>query len=88
MQIVDMAMAESYPNLNPLIRRWFAEKNTTSESRYDLQRMQELVSNNIWVEYFLDKVADDGDRWVDFEGEILEVIKSLDYMKRIRGKKS
>ncbi|ADZ84073.1 AbiH family protein [Cellulosilyticum lentocellum] len=87
MQIVDMAMAESYPNLNPLIRRWFAEKNTTSESRYDLQRMQELVSNNIWVEYFLDKVADDGDRWVDFEGEILEVIKSLDYMKRIRGKK-
>lgn len=45
------------------------------------QTWEELINNNIWIEYFLsiyvDRKMNGKDGWIDFESEISEVIKSL-----------
>lgn len=45
------------------------------------QTWEDLIDNNIWIEYFLsiylDRQKEGKDGWIDFECEISEVIKSL-----------
>ena len=46
------------------------------------QTWEELINNNIWIEYFLSIYADrkmnGKDGWIDFESEISEIIQSID----------
>lgn len=46
------------------------------------QMWEDLVNNNFWIDYFLpiytDRKRNGKDGWIDFEGEISEVVQSLD----------
>lgn len=83
----DIMAAENIPGLNPFLRQWFSESAVEIEGCSELRVMQELITNNVWVEYFLNQVRYEAEGWIDFESEISNVIKSLDYMRKIRGKK-
>lgn len=46
---------------------------------YKLGReLSNLLKNNIWLEYFLEKKSSLKENWIDFEGEISDVIESID----------
>lgn len=85
--MLDVMMAETMPDLNPFLRQWFVERRAVTEDCFELRAMQDLITNNVWVEYFLNQVTYEAEGWIDFESEISNVIKSLDYMRKIRGKK-
>ena len=36
-----------------------------------------LISNNIWIEYFLQNDMHEADNWIDFESEISKVIQTI-----------
>ena len=40
--------------------------------------MEQLVKDNIWIEYFLQNPMYQKENWIDFESEISKVIQSLD----------
>lgn len=55
----------------------FYVKNRSSA----LNELNELISNNIWIKYFEDKVGNYKDKkWIDFESEIAEIIEVIDYL--------
>ena len=67
----------------------FADKDNTEERKRirnnaekAIQDLKELLSNNVWLEYFLEKrdeMAENGlGNWIDFEEELSKVIQSLD----------
>lgn len=46
-----------------------------------LNELNDLISTNIWIKYFEDKVQDYKDKkWIDFESEIAEIIMAIDYL--------
>ncbi|WP_415323047.1 AbiH family protein [Clostridium perfringens] len=51
------------------------------DNRSDIvKELSELISNNVWIEYFDDKIQSyENKGWIDFESEISEVVKALDY---------
>ncbi len=42
------------------------------------QTWEDLINNNIWIDYFLQKGKHDKENWIDFEIEISNIIRSLD----------
>ena len=42
-----------------------------------LEEFLRLISNNVWIEYFESKTNSKEKKWIDFENEILQVIKEL-----------
>lgn len=42
------------------------------------KELEQLVKNNIWIEYFLQNPMYQKENWIDFENEISKVIQSLD----------
>ncbi len=66
-------------------RRKITTKENVSQiepSDLKLNEMYTLIKDNIWIQYFLpiytDRKKNGKDGWIDFEGEISEVIQSLD----------
>ena len=51
------------------------------DNRSDIvKELSELISNNVWIEYFDDKIQSyENKGWIDFESEISDVVKALDY---------
>lgn len=63
----------------------YALRNFTSG--IENKRIEELINlcnNNDWIKYFEDSNFNENKGWIDFEGEISHVIRSLDYMKKYR----
>lgn len=61
--------------------------NTSSINKGDklINELINLSSNNIWIKYFkkcIEKTKLKGENWIDFESEITEVVKSLEYLKK------
>ncbi|WP_297712993.1 bacteriophage abortive infection AbiH family protein [Clostridium sp.] len=52
-----------------------------------LKEFYKLINNNIWIEYFDNEIDFKNKGWIDFEFEISEVIKSLDYLLIVNNKK-
>ena len=49
-----------------------------------LIELDTLILNNIWIEYFEDKVEKNKEHgWIDFESEISEVIQALEYLIKL-----
>ena len=57
-----------YEYINHLI---FSEQKLCKE-------LEQLVKDNIWIEYFLQNPMYQKENWIDFESEISKVIQSLD----------
>ncbi|MFW2504579.1 AbiH family protein [Clostridium diolis] len=63
----------------------YALRNFTSG--IENKRIEELINlcnNNDWIKYFEEANSNENKGWIDFEGEISHVIRSLDYMKKYR----
>ncbi|MCQ2012337.1 AbiH family protein [Clostridium butyricum] len=56
------------------------EKNFLSElaKSKDDYKIEELINNNIWIDYFLQCDMHGEENWIDFESEISNVIQSID----------
>lgn len=52
-----------------------------------LKEFDNLVRNNIFIEYFEDRFDLQNKGWIDFEFEISEIIKSLDYLLKLTSDK-
>lgn len=51
-----------------------------NEDRKELKlELYELVHNNIWISYFLEKQKEMGVNWIDFEKEISNLIQALEF---------
>lgn len=62
----------------------YNEDYRSSDNKEELLEFLELIKDNIWIEYFIDKIEDKDKNkgWIDFELEISQVIKSLDYLQK------
>lgn len=55
-------------------------------TNYDsLNQLFPLIHNNVWIEYFKECPSYIGENWIDFETEILRVIKAMDIARNISG---
>lgn len=71
-----------FKSLSINIQEYFLQDEVFYEARRNdiLKELQLLIDNNIWLEYFMDKVINENKGWIDFESEISEVIKALEYL--------
>ena len=60
----------------------FNEFGSNEESRAIIDEQRKLITNNVWIKYFKKRQEELGDRWVDFEGEISNVIQLLDEARK------
>lgn len=51
------------------------------EKRAVIDEQKALIENNVWLPYFRKRQAEIDDRWVDFEGEISQIIQLLDEVR-------
>lgn len=61
------------------LNKWKEEKHVSE--------LKDCCRGNVWIEYFGKENKDQQGTWIDFETEISKVIKSLDYMQKIRMKR-
>jgi hypothetical protein len=84
---ISYAFFQNSPNINKNLKKYMAETYCPNGEHPELEMMKNLISKNVWVEYFIEKEEYDGKGWIDFESEISEVVRCLDYMRKIRYKK-
>lgn len=71
-------------NTNTEVKKFLiSNKGKVQEKLFSNRQMwEDLVNNNFWIDYFLpiytDRKRNGKDGWIDFEGEISEVVQSLD----------
>lgn len=77
---------DGFNELNTNLRSLFEDENYIDTcSKDNIKEFFEIVKHNIWVDYFLKKIENKNERnkgWIDFESEIANVIKALDYIYR------
>lgn len=73
---------------NAYFNKYFKEifVNEMLDKNNIINELIELSKNNIWIKYFIDLNFNENKGWIDFEYEISNVIRSLDYMKKYRYK--
>ena len=54
------------------------KKIIIKSAKETINELQELIFNNIWINYFLQNDTYLKENWIDFEFEISKVIQSLD----------
>lgn len=73
-------LESAYSSRRKIITKENVSQIETSDLKLD--EMYTFIKNNIWIQYFLpiyaDRKKNGKDGWIDFEGEISEVIQSLD----------
>ncbi|MGL5354261.1 MAG: AbiH family protein, partial [Clostridium sp.] len=73
----------SFQKLNENIQEYLlSDEVFNSENHSELvKELSELSSNNIWINYFIEKVDEYYEKgWIDFESEISLIIKCLEYL--------
>lgn len=78
----EMKTIPIFKSLSINIQEYLLQDEVFYEGRRNdiLKELQLLIDNNIWLEYFMDKVINENKGWIDFESEISEVIKTLEYL--------
>lgn len=56
--------------------------NNSDDENEMIYEVKEIIRKNIWIKYFINNEECNNKGWIDFENEISEVIKSLDYLKK------
>lgn len=75
-----------FENLNENVKEYLLRSEVFYKDRRSgiLIELDTLISNNIWIKYFEDKVEKNKEHgWIDFESEISEVIQSLEYLGKL-----
>ena len=77
--------ADKFKELNTDIQTYLVNKFPMNENDILLDELINLSSNNIWIKHFQKRIKDKklkGENWIDFESEITNVVKSLEYLKK------
>lgn len=77
--------ADKFKELNTDIQTYLVNKFPMNENDILLDELINLSSNNIWIKHFqilFDDKKLKGENWIDFESEITNVVKSLEYLKK------
>lgn len=61
--------------------------NNSDDENEMIREIKEIIRGNIWINYFINNEQHNNKGWIDFENEICEVIKALDYFKKYRKRK-
>lgn len=56
--------------------------NNSDSSNKNIDELKKIINENIWIQYFITNEEYSNKGWIDFENEISEVIKALDYIKK------
>lgn len=71
----------NWRNIHPEVK--YIIKQNTGNIRNNLFSQSvmwsDLLDNNVWIDYFLQNDMHGKENWIDFESEISDIIKSLDY---------
>lgn len=77
---------DGFKELNIHLQSLFEDqKYIETYSREKVKEFLGIVEHNIWIDYFLEKIDNKNEKnkgWIDFESEIANVIKGLDYVYR------
>lgn len=71
----------NWENIHPEVK-CIIEKNTGNirNNLFSQSAMwSDLLDDNVWIDYFLQNDMHGKENWIDFESEISDIIKSLDY---------
>ncbi|ADL53521.1 bacteriophage abortive infection AbiH family protein [Clostridium cellulovorans] len=70
-----------FSNLNENVREYlFSDEVFTFSNHKDaLKELDRLISQNVWIDYFSKKSGIENKGWIDFESEIADIIKCLEY---------
>ncbi|WP_302782584.1 AbiH family protein [Clostridium saudiense] len=82
--LYEIEKTSEFENLNNEIKNLiYNQAYRTSDNDNELLEFIKLIENNVWINYFIDKIQDKDKNkgWIDFELEISQVIKSLDYLQ-------
>lgn len=73
---------ENFKKLDKNIQAYLLDEVKINNNKKEIKELNEIISQNIWIKYLI-KCVDEkklkGENWVDFEAEITDVIKSLEY---------
>lgn len=67
---------------NHYVKEYLTSNLCCDEKRDIINELIELSQNNVWIDYFINTKENLNENWIDFEREIANVIKALDYMKK------
>ncbi|EJT6492901.1 bacteriophage abortive infection AbiH family protein [Clostridium perfringens] len=71
-----------FKRLNADVQNYLTKDEVfNKDNRSDIvKELSQLISNNVWIEYFDDKIQSyENKGWIDFESEISDVVQALDY---------
>lgn len=84
-QIERLGITGDYTKIYNEVQRWYGDEQidwfVEKFGRILNRTTKEIliyIKNNIWIEYFLEHPKYQKENWIDFEGEISNVIQSLD----------
>lgn len=82
--LVKLRISKDLKKLNKSVQEYLSKDNIKNRSSSLIDELYKLSSNNIWINH-LSKCSEEnrlkGENWIDFEFEISEVIKGLEYYK-------
>lgn len=76
--------AEDFKKLNEKVQQYLLSEKVTDRKGVLVKELYSISSKNIWIKHFkkcIDNNMLKGDNWIDFECEILEVVKSLECLQ-------
>lgn len=83
---IDIRTIKGFSELNKSIQEQLESIDLFEQGKYivPLDEFKNCIDKNFWIEYFIDKTSREETKekgWIDFECEISEVIKALDFLK-------
>lgn len=82
----EMKQIPIFKDLNENVKEYLLRNEVFYKDRRSsiLKELDTLISYNIWIKYFEDKVENNKEHgWIDFESEISEVIQALEYFSKL-----
>lgn len=80
-----ITQAKNFKKLNKKVQEYLSSKCMKNKTNELLDELYLISSNNVWINYFKKCIEEHkirGENWIDFEYEISEVIKGLDYLQK------
>lgn len=75
---------EEFESLNESIKKYILTDEVTFYNVDNvLNEFNNLIQQNIWIDYFIREINYKEKGWIDFELEISEVVKSIDYYAKL-----
>ncbi|MFH5961307.1 AbiH family protein [Clostridium perfringens] len=77
--------ADNFKKLNKNVQKYLLNEKTFDQDNELMNELEQIASENIWIKHLIWCKRENllkGENWIDFEYEISEIIKGLDYFER------